>query len=469
MLTEADFHDYQVDAVRWMASRTWGKLWLGLGLGKTVVALTAIQEMWRRYGYTRALIVAPKRVARLTWGPELAKWEHLRRIPYELAVGGPKLRKKAFAVKAPITITNYDNLVWMYEQGFKLPEIIIFDELARMKNHAANRVEAHIPLKHRYKRLFGMTATPAAENYLGLWAQEEVLTLKPNPIGCNISQFRTQFCNREKLPSGGYSYTVGEAARKAIRERIAPTTLVMNAEDYISIEESQFRVHTISWEDPLIRELYDEMEQEFFIKFKENPVEALNKGVALNKLRQLCGGNLHDNDGVAHRVHNYKLDYLEEMLDELNGEPALICYEYKIERDSIIDRLSGPGSKASGKFRVATFSATMTAREEREVLEQWNDGHLHALVIHPASAGEGLNLQKPCCTGIWYTAPWSLERYLQTNGRIARQGQTRATAFHQLQMEHSIDQLIYSKLSGKLAGMQNLLAAIRDWRPTTAI
>jgi len=468
MLTEADFHDYQIDAIRWMSSRTWGKLWLGLGLGKTVVALTAIQEMWRRYGFERALIVAPKRVARLAWGPEMAKWEHLRRIPFEIAIGTHRDRTKAFEARAPITVTNYDNLVWLYNQGFDLPEIIIFDELARLKNPRAKRVIAHVPFKHRYKRLFGMTATPAAENYLGLWAQEEVLTLKPNPIGRNITQFRDLYCEARILGNGGRIYSVRDTDRPTIRARIAPTTLVMNSEDYISIKESQFRTHTIPWEDSLIRDLYDEMEQEFFIKLKENPIEALNKGVALNKLRQLCGGNLHDNDGVAHRVHNYKLDYLEELIDELNGEPTLICYEYKIERDIIMDRLAGPGTKASGRFRVATFSATMTAHEEREVLDKWNESKLHALVIHPASAGEGLNLQGPCHTSVWYTPPWSLERYLQTNGRIARQGQNEAPEFHSLQMEHSVDQLVWDKLAGKLAGMRDLLDAIRDWRPTTA-
>jgi len=468
MLTEADFHDYQVDAIRWMSARTWGKLWLGLGLGKTVIALTAIQEMWRRYGFERALIVAPKRVARLTWGQELDGWEHLCRIPYEIAVGTAKERTASFKLKAPITITNYDNLAWMYKQGFELPEIIIFDELARLKNPRAGRVLAHVPFKHRYKRLFGMTATPAAENYLGLWAQEEVLTLKRNPIGRNITQFRDIYCDFRILPNGGRVYSVRQEMRETIREKIAPTTLVMNAEDYVSIEESHFRIHTLPWEDAFIRDMYDELEQKFFIELRDNPIEALNKGVALNKLRQFCGGSIYDNDGKYHRVHDYKLDYLEEIMEALNGDPTLICYEYKFERDLIMDRFRGQRGTGRNPMRVASFHAGMSYEKERDILQQWNDGQLHALVIHPASAGEGLNLQKPCCNSIWYTLPWSLERYLQTNGRIARQGQTRPTVFHLLMMEGSVDQLVWSKLNGKLAGMQDLLAAIKSWRPNIA-
>jgi SNF2 family DNA or RNA helicase len=441
-------HDYQEDARRWARARTEGLLWIDLGLGKTVIMATALADIFRIYPQiNQALVVGTKNIVTMTWPDELAEWEHLQHFSYQVAAGSKKVRDAAVLARPDILGVNYENLVWLlntYGSTDLIPDVLVLDEISRLKDHSTKRFKALRGFVPRFARRFGLTATPAAEHYTGLWAQHASISPRPR-LGNNITQFRNAYCSEKLVGGTNRKYDVTEAGKEAIINKLAPITLRQDAADYQTLAEPMEIDIKVPWEIEE-RAAYVQMEKEFKLELEDvKRIEAVNAGVVYNKLRQMCGGCIYDEDGNPVGLSTTKLDACVEAYEALQGDPTLIFYQYKWEREELLKRVEG----------AQTLDVKGT-------LDRWNAGEIPALILHPASAGHGLNLQKPCRNLMWYALPWSLEQYLQANGRVQRQGQERPVRIYRLLRYLSLDEDVLLKLQGKLSGQDDLLLRVKQ-------
>ena len=439
-------HDYQAFAIDYIETHPVAAVLLDMGLGKTVISLTAIADLlFDSFLAHRILVVAPLRVARDTWPAELEKWSHLKDLTFSVAVGSVKERRAALMTAADITIINRENLQWLIEDS-NLPfdyDMVVIDELSSFKNHQSKRFRSLMKVRPKVKRIIGLTGTPSSNGLMDLWAEFRLLDM-----GKRLGRFITEYRNNYFTPDKRngmiiYSYKPQPYAEELIYRQISDITISMKSTDHLQMPElisSQYEVK-LSKEE---RQRYEELKKDLVLQLPDGEVTAANAASLTGKLSQLANGAIYADTGDIIEFHDRKLDALEDILEAANGKPVLVAYWFKHDLERIKRR-----------FTVREI------KESRDITD-WNAGKIPVAVIHPASAGHGLNLQAGGSTLIWFGLTWSLELYQQTNARLWRQGQTSGTVvIEHLITKGTIDERILKALSQKELTQTALIDAVK--------
>ena len=439
-------HNYQAYAIDYIEKHPVAAVLLDMGLGKTVISLTAIADLlFDSFEAHRVLVVAPLRVARDTWPAEINKWEHLKHLTYAVAVGTVKERKAALAANADITIINRENLGWLIDSsGFDFNyDMVIIDELSSFKNHKSKRFQSLMKVRPKVKRIIGLTGTPSSNGLMYLWAEFKLLDFGER-LGRFISHYRNNYFIPDKHNGEIiYSYKPMPYAEDAIYRKISDITISMKSTDHLQMPElitSQYEVQLS--EDEETR--YKELKADFILELPEGEVTAANAASLTGKLSQLANGAIYDDEGNIVEFHDRKLDALEDIIESANGKPLLVAYWFKHDLQRIKKRFDVREIKTS-----------------KDIID-WNNGNIPVAIIHPASAGHGLNLQAGGSTLVWFGLTWSLELYQQTNARLWRQGQTSGTVvIEHIITKGTIDERILKALSLKEVTQNALIDAVK--------
>lgn len=435
-------HDYQKFAVDFIETHPEAAVLLECGLGKTSITLTALNDMmFDRFEVHKVLIIAPIRVCRNSWAAEIEKWDHLKGMTYSLVLGSRDQRLAALRQKADLYIINRENVQWLIESS-GMPfdfDMVVIDELSSFKNHQSKRFRALRKVRPFVKRIIGLTGTPCSNGLMDLWAQFRLLD-KGVRLGKRIGQYRDAYFTPDW---NGFTYTPRKGAEKEIYGKIADISISMKTTDHLTMPELVMVTDKVELDEDAFR-IYKDMEQEMCVEFVDEPISAANGGVLCGKLTQLASGTIYTDIGAVRHIHDHKLDALEDLIEAQNGKPALIAYWYKHERDSIMQRFDCREIKTDAD------------------IADWNKGKIPIALIQPSSAGHGLNLQSGGSTIIWYTMPWSLELYQQTNARLWRQGQTANTVIiHHLVSVGTIDEDIMKVLESKDRTQAAMMQAVK--------
>ena len=438
-------HDYQQYATEYIKSHPVAAVLLDMGLGKTAISLTALLDLlFDSFEAHRILVIAPLRVARDTWPAEIEKWDHLSMLTYSVAVGSEKDRKAALMRDADIYIINRENVQWLVEQS-GIPftfDTVIVDELSSFKNHQSKRFKALMKVRPRIKRIVGLTGTPSANGLMDLWAEFKVLDMGQR-LGRFIGMYRNNYFRPDKRNGQIiYSYKLLPGADKAIYKQISDITIFMKATDHLKMPELVMNTHTVELSDDE-REHYDELKQTLVLQLPEKEITVANAAALTGKLLQMANGAIYDDDGDHIHIHDRKLDALEDLIEGANGKPVLVAYWFKHDLERIKSR-----------FKVREIKSSSDIRE-------WNAGKIPVAVIHPASAGHGLNLQTGGSTLIWFGLTWSLELYQQTNARLWRQGQQDTVVIHHIITDDTVDGRVLKALQSKEKIQDSLIAAVK--------
>lgn len=438
-------HNYQAYAINYIEQHPIAALLLDMGLGKTVITLTAIKNlMFDYFTVKKVLVIAPLRVARDTWPDEINKWEHLKDLTYSDVVGSQKERLAALNTKADIYIINRENVTWLIEksgQPFDY-DMVIVDELSSFKSHQSKRFKSLIQVRPKIKRMVGLTGTPSSNGLMDLWAQFRLLDMGKR-LGRFISHYRQRYFDPDKRNGMViYSYKPKSYAEDAIYKQIEDISVSMKAEDYLDMPDLVMNEVVVKLSDKE-QKVYDELKAEMIVEVKDQAIDAINAASLSNKLLQMASGKVYDDQGDSVSIHERKLDALEDLVEAANGKPILIAYWFKHDLEVIQKRVGARLLKTSQDFK------------------EWNEGKVSVAVIHPASAGHGLNLQAGGSTLVWYSLTWSLEFYQQTNARLYRQGQKESVIIHHLITKGTVDEDAMSALKRKDKGQQALLEAVK--------
>ena len=439
-------HDYQKFATEFILTHPTAAVLLEMGLGKSVITLTAIQELcMNRFEVNRVLVIAPLRVARDTWPAEIEKWDHLQGLTYSVAVGTEAERRAALMENTTVHIINRENVTWLVEKsGIALDyDMIVIDELSSFKSCSTKRFRALMKLRPRVKRIVGLTGTPSSNGLMDLWAEFRLLDLGKR-LGRYITHYREEFFVPDKRSAQQvFSYKPRIGAEEAIYRRIGDITISMRSVDYLKMPECVMNTVPVKL-DSTEYEIYEEMESKMVTELDGVEIDAVNAAALTGKLCQLANGAIYTPDGETVFFHERKLDALEDLIEGANGKPVLVAYWYKHDLARIQERF---------KVRELKSSKDIT---------DWNAGKIPVAVIHPASAGHGLNLQAGGSTLIWFGLTWSLELYQQTNARLWRQGQQAETVvIHHIITRGTVDEDVMQSLSEKDRSQAALMRAVR--------
>lgn len=437
-------HDYQKYAVEYIKSHPVTALFLDMGLGKTVTALTAIRDlMYDTFEVRRVLVVAPLRVARDTWPEEIRKWDHLKDLTCSVVVGNVAERRRALQQEADIYIVNRENLAWLYQNSCLDFDMVVLDELSSFKNHQSKRFRAMKALRPRVKRIVGLTGTPSGNGLMNLWAEFRILDMGKR-LGRYISQYRNLYFQPDKRNGMVvYSYKPLPGAEEIIYHQIADITVSMKATDYLEMPElvSVAKEVTLSEKE---KKRYDELKKSLVLELPGGEVTAANAASLTMKLSQMANGAIYTDDKNVVSIHDRKLDALEDLVESANGQPVLVAYWFKHDKDRIQKRMEARELKESQDFA------------------DWNARKIPVALIHPASAGHGLNLQQGGSILIWFGLTWSLELYQQTNARLWRQGQqSRTVIIQHIVAKGTIDERILKVLEHKDGTQAALIDAVK--------
>jgi len=444
-------HNYQKYAASFIDENPVSCLLLDMGLGKTAITLTAIHDLlFDSFEAHRILVIAPLRVARDTWPDELGKWEHLSGLRFSVAVGTEAERKAALRAKADIYIINRENVQWLIEES-GIPfdfDTLVVDELSSFKNHQTKRFRSLMKVRPKVKRIIGLTGTPSSNGLMDLWAEYRLLDMGQR-LGRFIGQYRTDYFVPDKRNGQViFSYKPLPDAEKRIYAKIADITISMKSTDHLTMPELVTAEYPVRLSENE-RERYDELRQDLVLTLAGGEVTAANAAALSNKLCQMANGAVYGDDGEVHYIHDRKLDALEDLIEAANSKPVLIAYWFKHDLERITERLR--------KLHIP-FSKMDTA----DSIKRWNNGELPVALIHPASAGHGLNLQSGGNTIIWFGLTWSLELYQQTNARLWRQGQESETVvIHHIITKGTIDERVIKALSEKDRTQTALIDAVK--------
>ena len=444
-------HDYQKYAVRYIIEHPITALFLDCGLGKTSVTLTAINDLLFDYFEIRkVLVIAPIRVAQHSWPDEIRKWEHLQDLIFSVAVGTAEERKAALQKQADIYIINRENVQWLIEEsGSKLDfDMLIIDELSSFKNHQTKRFKALMKARPKVKRIVGLTGTPSSNGLMDLYAEFRLLDMGKR-LGRFIGQYRLQYFSPDKRNGMVvYSYKPLPGAEDAIYEKISDITISMRATDHLDMPELVNCEYVVQLSDSE-EEKYTELKKELVLELPDGEITAANSASLSNKLSQMANGAIYDDNGETISIHDRKLDALEDMIEAANGKPVLVAYWFKHDLERIQQRLK--------KLHIP--HSTM---DKPESIRRWNKGEIPVALIHPASAGHGLNLQSGGNCLVWFGLTWSLELYQQTNARLWRQGQQSATVVIQhIVTKGTVDERILKALHDKDKTQSALMDAVK--------
>ena len=439
-------HDYQQQATRFITDNTEAAILLGMGLGKSVITLTALWELLLdSFLVRRVLVVAPLRVARDTWPGELVKWDHLNGLAMTVAVGTKPERLDALAKNAMVTVINRENIPWLVQHlGGAWPfDMVVIDELSSFKNPQSKRFKALASTRANVTRIVGLTGTPAANGLMDLWAQFRLLD-----CGERLGRYITGYRNRWFIPDKRngqqvFTYKPREGAEAEIYAAIADMTISMKTTDHLKLPDLTVTTTQVALSEKE-RGVYEQLRDDLVIALGDDIIDASNAAALSGKLLQLASGAIYTSEGDTIGVHDRKLDALEDILEAANGQPVLVAYWYRHDLERIKQRFTSA--------RELKTSADITA---------WNQGEIPLGVIHPASAGHGLNLQAGGHLLVWFSPTWSLELYQQTNARLYRQGQSQPVTITHLVAENTIDSLVLQALERKDVTQSALIDAVR--------
>ncbi len=442
-------HEYQKTAEEMILEKPAVGLFLDMGLGKTVITLTAVNRlMYEEFSVQRALVIAPKRVAEDTWSRESKKWDHLQHLELSKVLGTRKQREEALSREEDIYIINRENVKWLVDrcqQQGKWPfDMVVIDELSSFKSGKAQRFRALRKVMPLVGRIVGLTGTPTPNGLLDLWPQIYLLD-RGERLGKTVSGYRERYFT----PGRRNGYTVfdwelKEGAEEAIMDRIKDICISMSAEDYLSLPERMDNVIPVRMSGQEMK-LYQTMEREQILTLGDSEIVALSAGATAGKLLQMANGAVYDGAEEYKVLHDRKLDALEEIMDT-TPEPVLVFYNFRHDRERLMER-----------FR----RMEPRALESESDIRDWNGGKIRLLLAHPASIGHGLNIQDGGHIIIWFGLTWSLELYQQANARLYRQGQSKNVIIHHLVTEGTIDEQVMAALGRKDTGQKALLESLK--------
>lgn len=438
--------DYQRYCInRLLADEALG-LFLDMGLGKTSITLTAINDLkYNRFALRRALVVAPKKVAEATWDTEAATWEHLKHLRVIPVLGNQQQRIRALNTPGDVWVISRDSLAWLvdhYRNAWPF-DMVVLDELSSFKSHQAKRFKVLTWVRPRIKRIIGLTGTPAPNGLLDLWAQIFLLD-QGQRLEKNITGFREKYFVRNY---DGHGYTAKPGADEIIQQRIADICISMKAEDYLELPDLVENVVPVVL-DGKAKKQYKQMERDLLLEVEGTEITATSAAVLTGKLLQLCNGALYDGDRNVHEIHDCKIEAFLELVEQLNGKPALVFYSYQHDRDRLKSALATNGLRVRELKSAADFAA-------------WNAGQVDIGLAHPASTAYGLNLQDGGNHVIWFGLPWSLELYQQANKRLHRQGQKQKVIAHHLVVRGGADEDVMAALRSKVVTQDKLMNALK--------
>ena len=444
-------HDYQAYAIDYIETHPIAAVLLDMGLGKTSITLTAIFDLlFDSFEVHRVLVIAPLRVARDTWTAEVDKWDHLQNLICSVAVGTEAERKAALMRQADIYIINRENVQWLIEES-GIPftfDMIVIDELSSFKNHNTKRFKSLLKVRPKVSRIVGLTGTPASNGLMDLWAEFRILDMGQR-LGRFITKYRTDYFMPDKRNGQIiYSYKPLPYAEDAIYRKISDITISMKSTGHLQMPELVSSEYVVRLSDSE-QEDYENLKRELVLTIPDGEITAANAASLSGKLCQLANGAIYDDAGDVHNIHDRKLDALEDIIEAANGNPVLVAYWFKHDYDRISERLK--------KCHIP-FSKLDTS----DSIRRWNNGEIPVALIHPASAGHGLNLQSGGSTLVWFGLTWSLELYQQTVARLWRQGQTSKTVVVQhIITKGTIDERIVKALRNKERTQSALIDAVK--------
>lgn len=436
-------HEYQTYATRFLLEHPISCLMLDCGLGKTVITLTALWDLvLDSFDIGRVLVIAPKRVAENVWVQEIEKWEHLAGLTAVKVLGSEQERRSALNTPAFLYIINRENVTWLVKNRHWDFDMVVIDELSSFKSHQAQRFKAMRKVRPLVTRIVGLTATPAPNSLMDLWAEMCLLDMGQR-LGRYIGSYRERFFvpdkrNREIV----YSYKPREGAEDKIYELISDICISMKAKDHLQMPELVTNRVTVSM-SPKEHEVYDRLRRDMVTELNGEELDAVNAASLSNKLQQMASGAVYSSGHQTVVLHSRKLDALEDLIEAANGKPLLVAYWFHHEHDRLHER-----------FDCRDINTA-------EDIAAWCAGEIPVGLIHPASAGHGLNLQSGGSTLVWLSLTWSLELYEQLNDRLWRQGQEHTVVIHHIISEGTIDEDIMSALARKDVGQNALRDAVK--------
>jgi len=438
-------HEYQAFATEYILQNPVAAILLDMGLGKSVITLTAIFDLTLdSFLIRKVLVIAPLRVARDTWPAEIEKWDHLHDLKYTIAVGSEQERKVALMQKAQIHLINRENVEWLVQKS-GIPfdyDMVVVDELSSFKSHQAKRFKSLLKVRPCVKRVVGLTGTPSSNGLMDLWAEFRLLDMGQR-LGRFIGKYRSTFFVPDKRNAQVvFSYKPKPGAEDAIYRQISDITISMKSSDYLKLPEVVMNEVPV-WMSASEEQHYLTMKDEMVLSLKGKEIDAANAAALSGKLLQMSNGAVYDESHQVAHLHDRKLEVLEDLIEAANGKPVLIAYWFKHDLERILNR-----------FQAEKLDSTDSIR-------RWNDGEIQLAVIHPASAGHGLNLQAGGSTLVWFSLTWSLELYQQTNARLWRQGQKDTVVIHHIIAKGTIDEQVMKALRQKNKTQTALIEAVR--------
>lgn len=453
-MDKSDLHKYQKVCVEHIITHPFCGVFLDMGLGKTISTLTAIEEL--KYDYCEidtVLVIAPKRVAETVWEEEAKKWDHTKHLTFSKIIGTERQRLAALKVKADVHIISRDNIAWLCSlYAAKLPyDMLVIDELSSFKAHQTQRFKSLRLARPWFKRVVGLTGTPAPNGLINLWSQMYLID-RGERLEKTITAYRSRYF-RPGASNGYvvYSYKLLSDSERLIQERIKDICISMRAEDYLEMPERIDNFVRVTMPDKLM-DAYKKFEQENVITLANEieegttTVNAVNAAALSNKLLQFANGAMYDENKNVVPIHDLKLEALKEIIEAADGKPVLVAWTYQFDRD-----------------RIKNYFRSMAPRELKtaEDINDWNAGKVRLMLAHPASAGHGINLQAGGNIIVWYGLTWSLELYQQFNARLYRQGQKQRTIIHHIVNSGTHDEDVVKALKSKDKTQNNLMNSIK--------
>ena len=438
-------HEYQSYATEFILSHPISAVFLEMGLGKSVITLSAIFDLCLdSFLVCKVLVIAPLRVARDTWPAEIKKWDHLKGLSYSVAVGTEKERIDALKKQSTLYIINRENVDWLvHKSGIPFHfDMVVIDELSSFKSYGAKRFKSLLKVRPSVKRIVGLTGTPSSNGLMDLWAEFRILDLGQR-LGRYISHHRNTYFKPDKRNAQIiFSYKPLPGAEEEIYKQISDITISMKSTDYLKMPEYVSNEVFVTLSDKEWK-VYSDFKEDMVANLGDEDIDAVNAAVLSGKLLQMANGAVYDSENKAHVIHDKKLDALEDLIEGANGKPVLVAYWYKHDLERIKER-----------FPVRQIQSSKD-------IEDWNNSKIPIAVIHPASAGHGLNLQSGGSTLIWFGLTWSLELYQQTNARLYRQGQKDTVIVHHIITKNTIDEDVLLALTKKEKTQDALIDAVK--------
>ena len=438
-------HEYQEYATKFIEDNEESAVFLECGLGKSVITLTAIKNLMARGEVSRVLVVAPLRVGKTTWPEEIGKWDHLGGLTYAVAIGSVAERLNALKTQADITIINRENVEWLIDKS-GMPfdyDMLVIDELSSFKSFKAKRFKALLKVRPQITRVVGLTGTPSSNGLMDLWAEFRLLDLGER-LGRYITRYRLAYFTPDKRNAQVvFSYKPLPGAEERIYDKIDDITISMRASDYLKLPSLVMNTMVVEMGDKE-KEIYDNLCDDMVVSLGDNEIDAVNAASLSNKLLQMANGAVYGEEQSVHHIHDEKLNALEDLIESANGKPVLVAYWFKHDLARI----------------KAKFPFVREIKTDADI-RAWNRGEIEVGVIHPASAGHGLNLQTGGSTLIWFGLTWSLELYQQTNARLYRQGQKNTVVIHHIVTKGTIDERVLKALEKKEKTQNSLIDAVK--------